>query len=654
MKASILLVLSVAMIAAVAKAQDELPRYEPAACPFEGAERRDDVRCGYLEVPEDREHPAGRTLRLAVVVLKSHSDTPRPDPLVYLSGGPGGPAVESSARRLESPFWNRYRQDRDLVFFDQRGTGYSDPKFCPEMDVALYTASFRGLSVAEQRAFEVEAVRSCREQMLAEGIDFRFYNSATSARDLDDIRRALGYDSWNLFGISYGTRLALTAMRDTPGGIRSVTIDSTQPPNAPAADANEKLTRSLRLVFDQCAADANCSTAFPTLEHDFFSMLDDLEANPMVLTMGDADRFPGGRIVVDGTLMAAGAFQGLYDRAFISVFPLFVREVGGRNTDVLTALADGLAQDPSYLSQGLLYAVDCYERIPRDTPEMIRADRSRHPELEVWHEFGDETAICDAWHDARAEASEAEAVYSEIATLVAAGEFDPITPPSYARLAAESLPNSTYIEVPGVGHGAIPFTDCTKDIFEAFLDDPTRPPDTSCVAEIPPASFVTDVHMSPGIYRLAKQIQDGPGLARIAGLGLMVLLLITAVVGWPLGWVVRRIFRRPLARTGGAKAARWLAAATALQALGFCGGLVAVVLQAVGDNPFLLAFGVPGSARALFFLPWLVILPTLGVALLAVVAWKQRWWNTPGRVHYLLVAAACVGFVVWVGMLGLI
>ena len=645
MKASTILIL--AMLGGVVDAQENLPRYEPATCPFEGAAGRDDVHCGYLVVAENRDRPDGRTLRLSVAVLKSLSDTPLSDPLVYLSGGPGGPSVKHSIGRLGSSFWTPLREKRDLIFFDQRGVGFSDPEFCSEMSFSLYTATFRGLSADERRTFVVNAVNACRESMLAEGIDFGFYNSTAIARDLDDLRSVLGYQRWNLFGISFGTRVALAAMRDFPDGIRSVIIDSNWPPNAPLADINENLARSLRLVFDQCAASADCSAAFPMLERDFLVMLDDFEARPLVLELGDPDRFPDGRIVVDGNLLTWAFFQGLYDRNFIDILPLLVRELRGRNGEVLAALADGLVLEPGF-SSGLKYAVDCYEWITRITPEMAEADQSRHPEFKVWQPYADERAICAAWHDQRAEVSEIQPVYSEIPTLVASGEFDPITPPSYGRLTAASLPNSTYIEVRGVGHAATPFTECTNEILDAFLEDPTDPINTDCVAGIAPASFTTDVFMNAGVYRLAKLLQNTPAPAHIASLGLILLLLLSAVVIWPLAWVVRRVRRRDEPAQLGANRARLLAAFTSLLALGFLVGLGAVVFITAQENPFLLGFGVPGSASPIFFLPWLVVLATFGIAMFAITAWKEHWWGLAGRVHYLLVTIACVGFVVWI------
>ncbi len=609
-------------------------------------------KCGYLVVRENRGLPDGRTLRLSVAVLKSPDSNPQPDPLVFLSGGPGDPSVKNTINRLDSPFWTRYRAKRDLIFFDQRGTGFSEPEFCQEMRFPLYTSTFRGLPAAERQALVVEAVAACRRNMIAKGIDFGFYNSAASAQDLDDLRRALGHEQWNLFGVSYGTRLALTAMRDTPAGIRSVVIDSTWPPNAPIANSKEMLMRSLNLAFGQCAATPDCRSGFPALRQDVFSALNDFEANPMILEMGDPGRFPDGRVVVDGNLLAWGIFRGFYEANFIRVFPLFVREVRARNRHVLTAAVDGLAREPDS-SYGLQYAVDCYEWITRISPEMAEADRLRHAKLDVWQAYADQREICEGWHDQRAPESALQAVNSDLPVLIFAGEFDPITPPALGRLAAESLPNSTFVEVRGTGHGAVPFTDCTRSIMEVFLDRPSEPLDTSCVAAIAPISFATDVHMNAGVYRLAKQIQE-PSLVRALGFGLMLLLLLSAVVVWPLAGLVRRIRRRPKSMPAVAMKARWIAAFTSLLGLAFVVALGAVILVTAQNDPYVLGFGVPGSAGPIFILPWLFLLGTMGVVVLAVSAWRRRWWTLAGRLHYLLIAFACIGLVVETFGLGLL
>lgn len=630
--------------------------YAPGECPFEGASDIEGLECGVLTVPERRDIPGGRTLDLRVAVLRSHSPDPAPDPLVFLSGGPGSGSIEHTAGRARHPFWNRLRPKRDLVFFDQRGTGYSEPAFCPEMDATIATVRYHGLSEAEQRDEKVRAVAACREQLLAQGVDPTAYHSVASARDLGDLRRALGYDSWNLLGLSYGTRLALAALREAPNGIRSVILDSTLPPDvAHWANGGERFSRSLRLAFDQCAADPDCQEAFPTLEEDFYAVIADLEQNPIILSVPDTSRFPDGRLVVDGTLWAQGVFQAFYDGSIVPLFPLFVQESKRRNQAVLRALAEGLTRETGAVRWGMNTAVNCYEVAPFSPPDQMLANRRQYPRLAPWFESSINSpvahVVCDALHGARADTTEFRPVSSDVPVLILAGEFDPITPPAYGRQAARTLPNSTFVEVPAMGHGVSPSSDCTRDLIDVFLEEPGQSPDTSCVASLPSVSFVTNVHVNSGVHRFASALRGGVG--PLAGVALLGLVLLSAVVGWPLAALVRRFRGHPAVEPAGAvRVARPLAGAAAALVIVFLAGLVVTIRQTAAENRYILAFGVPGEAAWLFALPWIVAALTPIVAVLAFLSWRRGWWTWAGRTHYALVATACLGYVAFVAKSG--
>jgi len=200
----------------VARAED-LPRFEPASCgSFDLHE--ENAECGFLIVPENRDEPGKRTLRLAVAILKSRSANPQPDPVIYLHGGPGGSAISGASRWLDHPL----REDRDFILLDQRVTGYSEPALCPQLSRDDMVVAARDLSPDQATAARLALSLACRDALLERGVDLGSYNSDGSAADLVDLRRVLGYDSWNLYGISYGTKLALTTLRNSPEGIRSV------------------------------------------------------------------------------------------------------------------------------------------------------------------------------------------------------------------------------------------------------------------------------------------------------------------------------------------------------------------------------------------------------------------------------------------------
>jgi hypothetical protein len=188
---------------------------------------------------------------------------------------------------------------------------------------------------------------------------------------------------------------------------------------------------------------------------------------------------------------------------------------------------------------------------------------------------------------------------------------------------------------------------------QAFLEDPAMSPDTSCVDDVLRADFITDVFVNPGIYQLVRQFQYPPPAVKLLGLGLVFLLIISAIVVWPVSWLIRRVFRNRSVASRNGRAARGLAWITAVIVIGFMAGLALAIQSASSENYFLPAIGVMPSARNLFFVPWLIAILTIGMAMFCVLAWKQRWWNAAHRVHYSLVAVACAGFLVWVGNLGL-
>ena len=199
-----------------------------------GWEEEHRVDCGWLRVPESRQRPGGRSLSLWVAIARADEGSERREPLLYIHGGPGIGTVDTRFPSFtEHPTWPRLRARRDLVFFDQRGTGRSRPEICSDLDETLDALSVEDppARVALDRA--VAAFSTCRARLLAEGMDFAAYNSRATAADAEDLRRALGYPAWNVYGVSYGTWVAMELMRSHPGGLRSVILDSPYPPNSP-------------------------------------------------------------------------------------------------------------------------------------------------------------------------------------------------------------------------------------------------------------------------------------------------------------------------------------------------------------------------------------------------------------------------------------
>ncbi len=190
-------------------------RYTETSCPFQTISDR--VTCGYLAVPEEHTNTASPTLYLAVATIHASSANPSGVPLVYLEGGPGGSALDGA-----EILWldSRLTEDRDVILLDQRGTGYSVPTLnCHEYD-----------RIPTLRQNDDELIEDCRNRLEDEGIDMTSVQQRPECRRHASAPLSPRLPEIDLLGVSYGTRLALTVMRDYPEGIRSMILDSVYPP----------------------------------------------------------------------------------------------------------------------------------------------------------------------------------------------------------------------------------------------------------------------------------------------------------------------------------------------------------------------------------------------------------------------------------------
>jgi pimeloyl-ACP methyl ester carboxylesterase len=476
--------------------QDYNPRLEPTACMFPRGAWADSVRieCSWLIVPEDRSRPDGPSVRLAVAIMRA-SNTAAKTPLVLLHGGPGLSGIDPAYGALPGMARDPLRNDRDLIFYDQRGAGYSRPRLCPDYDDSI-TANQNRITRATGPTFRTPLVRSCITSLREQAINPDAYTTTASALDLVDLRRALGYQQWDVNGESYGSRLALEAMRVDRAGIRSVVLIGPVHPGWQQIDAPLIRQRTLEHLFAVCAAHAACRSAFPHPEEDFHALYDELSREPLHMVSANepdtlvlnADRFIGG---ITSLLRISHQPSAAGRRLSLAHIPLILHElrhgdrvraaralVGMRNA-VRSSLMD---------SRPLRQLVNCYESMSRQElgaavdsiNALVRPPfRQRAPDMNE----------CALWRTTFASATERSAVYSDIPTLILVGEFDVVTPPAYARLIASTLTKAHVYELPGHSHSGRP--PCLRTIMQQFLNDPSREPDASCIAQMPRIAFAT-------------------------------------------------------------------------------------------------------------------------------------------------------------------
>ncbi|UCC16287.1 MAG: alpha/beta hydrolase [Dehalococcoidales bacterium] len=513
-----------------------IPEYATVDCPF-AVPQGTEVECGCMTVPEKRSQPDGNQVKIQFAIFRSQSRNPEPDPIVYLAGGPGEHALESISLTFDQRF-APLTANRDLIVFDQRGTGYSEPALeCPELIKLAYEVLDQHLKDEESIILENEATRECYESLQDQGIDLSAYNSVESAADLNDLRLALGYDEWNLFGISYGTRLALTAMRDYPDGIRSVILNSTVPLQTNLySETAASFDRALNVLFTSCSNDPTANKAYPELKEVFFDTINQLNDSPAKFTAIHPLTGESYDVLMPGDNFFDFIISTLYSTEIIPLVPKVIFDTQADKYGTLALLAGSNLLNMELISTGMHLSVQCSEELPFTTQEDITASLEKYPEIREYLENSlseESLAACEYWTNTIPDPVENEAVHSNIPTLILSGEFDPITPPAWGKLASETLTNSWFLEFPGLSHDVlVSGNECPLEIALEFLNNPNSEPDRTCLEDIEPPDYVVlDVNLVPftnALFGIRGVIPENwseitPGVYARSGLGITAL-----------------------------------------------------------------------------------------------------------------------------------
>jgi pimeloyl-ACP methyl ester carboxylesterase len=331
------------------------PELQLAAC--EVGEQRLDARCGSWQVLEDRAQPQGPRISLRFAVLEALTTERAVDPLFVLVGGPGQAASSSGVPLAQA--LSALRRTRDVVLVDQRGTGASNPLNCPARDAGL------SLELRSDDTLDSEWVQSCRKASKA---DLAKYTTPHALADLDEVRTALGYERINLWGGSYGSRVALQYAVVYPEHTRSVILDGAAPTDVKLPlYAGRDAQRALERLYADCAAEPACARTFPQGLAQFESLLSELEREPRTVNVPHPSTGARTEVRVTKAGVAAAVRGLLYSTELSRLVPLLVaRAKAGDFAPLVTAaatLGDGIAQ--AGLSLGMFLSVMCSEDVPR-------------------------------------------------------------------------------------------------------------------------------------------------------------------------------------------------------------------------------------------------------------------------------------------------
>ena len=596
--------------------------------------------CGYVTVPEQHSQPEGPTIQIPVAVLAAQSMTAQPDPLFIAQGGPGGDAFAVYA--LLAPN-TPTAVSRDLVIFNQRGTLYSQPDLlCEE----LWDSVPDLLRSSDEEASQIsdQAITDCYQRLQNEGINLSAYDSLENAADIELIRQALGYDTYNFYGVSYGTLLGLHLMNSQPPALRSVILDSVVPTQTNfALQIPYSENRAYDEYFAFCAADTVCSELYPDLEERLTAVYERLNENPATIRLRDDETGRTVRATIDGDDMRSIIFQLFYLRDFYAIFPRVVADLEAENYQYIQTFYPLFAFDRT-LSNGMYFSVFCAEEGNFSTDELDLAGIRPFIANQSRAELDELLKSCQLWEVEPLPASANDPVQSSIPTLLLSGRFDPITPPPFADEAALTLPNGYHFVDPTGSHGnAFSGHACVDQIVANFLNNPDTAPNGSCLEEATYAGVVPDgVIQVPRLLDIAN-FETG-ALVQFGLFLLFSLLLLSGVVLWPLVFLIRRLRERPktaVAHPTARLVSRLLVIVIGIMGLLFIGGFVINIVQLFENNALLLYSAFPASARLLFLLPLLMLL-LAGVAVaLLIRSWSDA--SVWGKVFHGLLIVCLVG-----------
>lgn len=475
--------------------------YDAAPCPepnFPGvpqAELGANYSCGYLTAPENRLDPQSRTIRLLVARVKAVSDKPKADPIVYLAGGPGGAATLSAPRVVAGGL----NADRDVIFVNQRGTLHSDPHLsCPEMDDFAVRALDLDFEAPATADLDAAAVTACRNRLVAEGFHLASYSSRENAADIAALRKQLGIEKWNVYGVSYGSDLAQQLLRTHREGIRSMVLDSVVPTSFNLIDRWWQAPASgLAAIIGACNDQPGCAQAYPDLATVFVNVVSTLSRQPLKVSTSDANGDPV-QVTIDGFKVVPLALSWSADPAKVTDIPRMIFALArGEGRLAAAGIAETVPppEQRGLLGAGLALGTYCQEMANWTTPEQaLSRARTAIPGLPdsvlritptgswIFRE-------CAAWGLGRSDTADRMSVSSGVPTLILSGTFDSSTAPQWAEEITPGLGNSQLVRFPGVGHGVLPNSACAQSIVTAFVDDPSRDIDKSCVWKMTMPTF---------------------------------------------------------------------------------------------------------------------------------------------------------------------
>jgi pimeloyl-ACP methyl ester carboxylesterase len=429
-------------------AQNYTPKIEPCPCMTKLDPRLTSV-CGYLVVPENRQKPKGRTVKIPFVFARQPQQSATKNLILSTTGGPGYSTIANvDSIAFDSPYF----RNGGVLLFDQRGTKKTIPCLdCEGIDAAIKRSYRENLS---QDSLVGLAVKTCRNKFTAQGIDLSAYTTIESAADINDLRKVLKIDSLTLAGNSYSGGLMMTVARNHPEGIKSIIMDSPLPSfvnyeEHALSNHNDALNR----IFENLEADSVKNALFPNLKQRFQTYFTEITGKKFTILYTEKGNQTPLSIRYSKNELLEAVIDRLNGDEYETLPSVINDLVAGKHEAYIKRVLDNKFSGDKYLSYGMRLSVYCSEQMAYSDIKLVKKQDDIFPWFSGYPFNNLNHAICACW-DVKPESAIAKTpLYSTIPMLITSGDIDPWCGTFYNRLIKRTVPNSQLLIFKNRAHG---------------------------------------------------------------------------------------------------------------------------------------------------------------------------------------------------------
>lgn len=445
-----------------------------------------EAQCTRITVPEDPQRPGGRQLQLFVARIPALSRQAAAEPLFILAGGPGLGA--STFYSSAAPVFARVRRRHDIIIVDQRGTGRSHPLLCQFDEQQIWEAG-------EDETRRV--MRECRAT-LEKTHDLAQYTTSVAVRDLEAVRKALGYGRISFYGSSYGTRVAQHYARRYPASTEALILDGVVPPTRILGTSTPlDAEHSLQQVFERCRKDAACQMRFGDPAQDYRELRERLARAPVDVSMADPRTGAPRTLAFSDSALAGALRLATYSTEQAALLPLALHMANRQNLfgPLASQFLLTAAGYDAVLAYGMHNSVVCAEDVPFFGDAAVERDQLRATFLGT-AQVDALQALCADWPRGPVDPDFHQRLDSPVPALLLSGTADPVTPATFGDEAALGFHYALHLKLPDQGHGQLG-QPCMDSVMAAFLDAAhrSRQPrvDSQCLTKVVADPFFLDM-----------------------------------------------------------------------------------------------------------------------------------------------------------------